>query len=169
LFLGEIDVGRQRRLLFGAGDDFDDLIGSALLQQFAANRRQQRGDALQKLQVLGWTLGRSGEQKDNMNFMVVKGEAVRRKAEDQFRIGEVVDSQMRHSDAFADITVTFVLFIRRMGVELRPEIGDLRAGAQLVDGTGKLALEPKDDLGAVETLGDHGAARKSLEDRRLSV
>ncbi|MNC95857.1 hypothetical protein D3C83_130730 [compost metagenome] len=54
-------------------------------------------------------------------------------------------------------------------MELRPEIGDLRAGAQLVDGKGKFALEAEDDLGAVETLGDHGPARKSLEDRRLSV
>ena len=56
-----------------------------------------------------------------------------------------------------------------VSVELRPELGNMRVSAQLVDGSGKLALEPEEDLGAVETLGDHGTTRKSLDERRLSA
>ena len=44
--------------------------------------------------------------------MVVKGEAVRCNAEDQFRFGEVVDAQVWHGDAFADVAVTLVLLVR---------------------------------------------------------
>jgi hypothetical protein len=45
----------------------------------------------------------------------------------------------------------------------------MRSRSQLIDGAGKLALESEDDLGAIETLGDHGATRYFLDERRLSV
>jgi hypothetical protein len=77
LFLSEIDVGRQRRLLFGARDDFDDLFGTALLQQLLTDCRQQRSDALQELQVFGWPFSRSGEQQDDVDFVSVERQAVR--------------------------------------------------------------------------------------------
>ena len=76
---------------------------------------------------------------------------------------------MRHGDAFADIAVTLVLFVGWVGVELRPELGDMRVGAQLIDGAGKFAFECEDDLGASETLGDHVASRLFVAERRLSV
>ena len=76
LFLREIQISRQSRLLLGSGNESEHPARIALRQKFVADRWQQRADALQELQMLRRLLGRRREKQDDIDLVIIKGKSV---------------------------------------------------------------------------------------------
>ena len=106
--------------------------------------------------MLGRLFCRRGQQQYDVDFVIVERKAVGREPEDQFRSGKIVDAQMGHSDAVADVTVALVSFVRLVGAKLGGEIRQAGATAQDIDDVREISLKTEDDLSGFKTLRDHG-------------
>ena len=61
--------------------------------------------------MLSRLLGRRNKKQNNFDYMVVEAYSFRGKAQDQFRRRKVVDAQMRHRNAVADVAETLLVTI----------------------------------------------------------
>jgi hypothetical protein len=105
---------------------------------------------------LGRLFRRRGEQQYDGDFVIVERKAVGREPEDQFRSGKIVDAQMGHGNAVADVTVALVFLVRSVGAKLGGEIRQAGATAQVIDGVREISLKTENDLCGFKTLRDHG-------------
>src|SRR5262245_10051443 len=109
--------------------------------------------------MLGRLFGGRSEQQDNIDRVTIERNSRRRKPEHYFRRWQIIDTQMGHGDAVADVTVTLVLLIRFVGTKLHRETSDGRAIAELIDDLRELSREAKEDFLHGETFRDHGPSR----------